>query len=379
MQFELSDEQVALQQAARRFARDQIAPVAAQYDQSGEFPRKLIETAWELGFSSTAIPSDYGGLGLSSLDSCVVTEEIAWACSGIGTSIMCNDLGLTPILIAGNDAQKRQWLTHCASEFSLVAFCLSEPAAGSDVAGLQLLAKKDGADYVLEGTKCWITNGGEADLYTVFATLDRSSRHQGICAFIVPANSPGITRGKKEDKLGQRASDTRVIHFDGVRVPASQRLGEEGEGFKIAMRTLDRTRPPIAALATGIAQRALDESIAYARERSAFGSPIGEFQAVQFMLADMAKEIEASRLLTHKSAWMVDQGQRASKHSSIAKCFATDAAMRVTVDAVQIFGGNGYTKEYPVEKLMRDAKLMQIYEGTNQIQRLVIARELLRG
>ncbi|HXV36691.1 MAG TPA: acyl-CoA dehydrogenase family protein [Myxococcota bacterium] len=379
MQFELSDEQVALQQAARRFARDQIAPVAAQYDQSGEFPRKLIETAWELGFSSTAIPSEYGGLGLSSLDSCVVTEEIAWACSGIGTSIMCNDLGLTPILIAGSDAQKRQWLTHCASEFSLVAFCLSEPAAGSDVAGLQLLAKKDGADYVLEGTKCWITNGGEADLYTVFATLDRSSRHQGICAFIVPANSPGITRGKKEDKLGQRASDTRVLHFDGVRVPASQRLGEEGEGFKIAMRTLDRTRPPIAALATGIAQRALDESIAYARERSAFGSPIGEFQAVQFMLADMAKEIEASRLLTHKSAWMVDQGQRASKHSSIAKCFATDVAMRVTVDAVQIFGGNGYTKEYPVEKLMRDAKLMQIYEGTNQIQRLVIARELLRG
>jgi acyl-CoA dehydrogenase len=379
MQFELSDEQVALQEAARRFARDQIAPVAAQYDQSGEFPRKLIETAWELGFSSTAIPSEYGGLGLSSLDSCVVTEEIAWACSGIGTSIMCNDLGLTPILVAGSDAQKRQWLTQCASEFSLVAFCLSEPAAGSDVAGLQLLAKKDGADYVLEGTKCWITNGGEADLYTVFATLDRSSRHQGICAFIVPANSPGITRGKKEDKLGQRASDTRVLHFDGVRVPASQRLGEEGEGFKIAMRTLDRTRPPIAALATGIAQRALDESIAYARERSAFGSPIGEFQAVQFMLADMAKEIEASRLLTHKSAWMVDQGQRASKHSSIAKCFATDVAMRVTVDAVQIFGGNGYTKEYPVEKLMRDAKLMQIYEGTNQIQRLVIARELLRG
>ncbi len=379
MQFELNDEQQALQEAARRFARDEIAPVAAKYDQSGEFPRKLIKMAWELGLSSTAIPTDYGGLGLSSLDNCVVTEEIAWACSGIGTSIMCNDLGLMPIVVAGNAEQKQEWLTHCASEFSLISFCLSEPDAGSDVAGLQLLAEKDGADYLLNGTKCWITNGGEADLYTVFATLDRSSRHEGICAFIVPADLPGISLGKKEDKLGQRASDTCSIHFDGVRVPESQRLGAEGEGFKIAMRTLDRTRPPIAALATGIAQRALDESAAYALERKAFGSPIGNFQAVQFMLADMAKEIEAARLLTYQSAWMVDQGRRAAKHSSIAKCFATDAAMKISVDAVQIFGGNGYTKEYPVEKLMRDAKLLQIYEGTNQIQRLVIARELLRN
>jgi acyl-CoA dehydrogenase len=379
MQFELTDEQYALRDAARRFARDEIAPVAAKYDQSGEFPRKIIQTAWELGLSSTAIPTDYGGLGLSSLDSCVVTEEIAWACSGFGTSIMCNDLGLMPIVVAGSEEQKQEWLSHCASEFSLIAFCLSEPDAGSDVAGLQLLAEKDGSDYVLSGTKCWISNGGEADLYTVFATLDRTSRHQGICAFIVPADLPGISLGKKEDKLGQRASDTRSIHFDGVRVPETQRLGAEGEGFKIAMRTLDRTRPPIAALATGIAQRALDESTAYALERKAFGSPIGDFQAVQFMLADMAKDIEAARLLTQKSAWMVDQGRRAAKNSSIAKCFATDAAMRITVDAVQVFGGNGYTKEYPVEKLMRDAKLMQIYEGTNQIQRLVVARELFRG
>jgi len=379
MQFELTDEQQALQAAARRFARDEIAPVAAQYDQSSEFPRHIIKMAWELGLSSTAIPADYGGLGLSSLDNCLVTEEIAWACSGIGTSIMCNDLGLMPIIIAGSEAQKKEWLTRCAAEFSLISFCLSEPDAGSDVAGLQLLAEKDGSDYVLSGTKCWISNGGVADLYTVFATLDRASRHQGICAFIVPADLPGISRGKKEDKLGQRASNTCSIHFDRVRIPASQRLGAEGEGFKIAMRTLDRTRPPIAALATGIAQRALDESTAYAMQRKAFGSPIGDFQAIQFMLADMAKEIEAARLLTHKSAWLVDQGQRASKSSSIAKCFATDAAMRITVDAVQVFGGNGYTKEYPVEKLMRDAKLMQIYEGTNQIQRLVIARELFRG
>ena len=378
MHFGLTDEQLVLQETARRFAVEEVAPIAAQYDQSGEFPRALIQKAWELGLSSTAIPPEFGGVGLSSVDTCILTEEVAWGCSGIGTSIMCNDLGLMPIIIAGSDEQKRKWLTPCTDEFTLISFCLSEPEAGSDVAGLQLQAEKDGDSYRLSGTKCWITNGGEANLYTVFATLDRSSRHKGICAFVVPADTPGISLGKKEDKMGQRASDTRVIHFDGVRVPASQRLGAEGEGFKIAMRTLDRTRPPIAALATGIARRALEESVQYARERKAFGQPIGGFQAVQFMLADMAKEIEASRLLTMQSAWMIDQGLRASKHSSIAKCYATDAAMRISTDAVQIFGGNGYSKEYPVEKLMRDAKLMQIYEGTNQVQRLVIARELLK-
>jgi acyl-CoA dehydrogenase len=376
--FGLSDEQLALQTTARRFAREQVAPIAAEHDRTGEFPREVIRKAWELGLSSTVIPPEYGGVGLSSVDSCLVTEEIAWGCAGIATSVMCNDLGLTPILVAGTPEQKQAWLRPCAERFSLVSFCLSEPNAGSDVAGLQLLAEKDGSDYLLRGSKCWITNGGEADLFTVFATLDRRSRHRGICAFIVPANTPGITRGKKEDKMGQRASDTRALEFDGVRVPAAQRLGAEGEGFKIAMATLDRSRPPIASLATGIAQRALDEATKYAAERKAFGTAIASFQAVQFLLADMAKDIEAARLLTLQSAWMVDGGLRASKHSSMAKCFATDAAMRVTTDAVQIFGGNGYTRDYPVEKLMRDAKLMQIYEGTNQIQRLVIARELLR-
>ncbi len=378
MEFGLTDEQLILQDTARRFAKTEIAPVAAQYDQSGEFPRELIKRAWELGLSSTCIPEEIGGVGLSVFESCLATEELSWGCSGIATSIMCNDLGLTPILAAGSQDQKREWLGACASEFKMVSFCLSEPEAGSDVAGLQLRAEKDGDDYLLNGTKCWITNGGVADLYTVFATLDRSSRHKGITAFIVPSDLPGITAGKKEDKMGQRASDTRVIHFDNVRVPATQRVGAEGEGFKVAMRTLDRTRPPIGAIATGIAKRALDESVGYAQERKAFGFPIAGFQAVQFMLADMAKDVEAARLLTHQSAWMVDQGLRASKHSSFAKCFATDAAMRITTDAVQIFGGNGYTKDYPVEKLMRDAKLMQIYEGTNQIQRLVIARELLK-
>jgi acyl-CoA dehydrogenase len=379
LEFALDDELLALQDTARRFSDEEVSPVAAEYDRTAEFPRAVIEKAWELGLSSTCIPPEFGGLGLSILGSCVIVEEISRGCAGISTSAMCNDLGLSPILVGGNDAQREQWLGMCAEEFKLASFCLSEPGAGSDVAGLQLLAEKDGNDYVLSGTKAWITNGGEADLYTVFATLDRSSRHKGLCAFVVPRDAPGLEPGKKEDKLGQRASDTRVIHFDGVRVPAAQRLGEEGQGFQIAMETLDRTRPMIGALAVGIARRALEECLAYTRERKAFGSAIAEFQAVQFMLADMAKDIEAGRLLTQQCAWMIDQGMRASKQSSIAKCFATDAAMKATVDAVQIFGGNGYTKEYPVEKLMRDAKLMQIYEGTNQIQRVVIARELLSG
>jgi acyl-CoA dehydrogenase len=379
MDFDLSDEQLALQATARRFAREEVAPVAGEHDRSGEFPRELIRKAWEIGLSNTVIGEAYGGLGLGSLEACLIAEEVAWGCGGIATSVVANDLGLTPIVVAGSEDQKREWLTPCVERFSLIAFCLSEPAAGSDVAGLQLLAEKDGDDYVLNGTKCWITNGGEAELFTIFATLDRGSRAGGLCAFVVPADTPGIEIGKKEDKMGQRASDTRVLHFDGVRVPAHQRLGAEGEGFQVAMRTLDISRPPIAAMATGMAQRALDEAAAYAQERQAFGEPIASFQGVQFMLADMAKAIEASRLLTLQGAWLVDQGRPGSKQSSIAKCFATDTAMQVTTDAVQIFGGNGYTTEYPVEKLMRDAKLMQIYEGTNQIQRMVIARAVLAG
>lgn len=379
MDFELDDALLSLQETARRFSDERIKPVAAEYDASGKFPREVLRSAWELGLSHTFIPEELGGLGLSAVGACVVIEELSRGCSGITTSILSNDLGLMPLLVGGSRDQLREWLAPCATQFKILAFCLSEPGAGSDVAGLQLHAEKVGNDYVLNGTKAWITNGGEAELFTVFATLDRSARHKGICAFVMEKDTPGFSAGKKEDKMGQRASDTRVLHFDGVRIPAAQRLGAEGEGFKIAMATLDRTRPLIGALATGIARRALEESLAYAAERKAFGQAIGEFQAVQFMLADMAKDIEAGRLLTFQSAWLLDQGKRASKQSSMAKCFATDAAMKATTDAVQIFGGNGYTKEYPVEKLMRDAKLMQIYEGTNQIQRVVIARELMKG
>lgn len=378
MDFSLNDEQLALQDTARRFARDVIAPAAPKFDESGEFPTEIMKQAWDLGLSSTCIPVEHGGVGLSILDSCLITEEMAWGCAGITTSIMCNDLGLMPIVLGGSEDQKKEWLGRCADSFQMISFCLSEPEAGSDVAGMQLLAEKDGDDYILNGSKAWITNAGESSVYTVFATMDRSTRHKGICAFVMAGDTPGVSFGKKEDKMGQRASATRSVVFENVRIPASQRLGEEGQGFRTAMRTLDRTRPSIAALATGIARRALDESVEYAKERKAFGTPIAGFQGVQFMLADMAKAIEASRLLTMQCSWMIDQGIDASKQSSFAKCFATDAAMDVTTDAVQVFGGNGYTKEYPVEKLMRDAKLMQIYEGTNQIQRMVMARELLR-
>ena len=376
MDFELDDSLLNLQDTARRFANEEIIPIAAACDVSGEFPIPVLAKAWELGLSHTGIPEELGGVGLSVVAACVGVEELSRGCSGITTSIISNDLALNPILLGGSDDQRREWLGQCSDSFKLMAFCLSEPGAGSDVAGLQLLAEKDGDDYILNGTKAWITNGGYADIYTVFATLDRSSRHKGMCAFVIPKGTPGLTPGRKEDKMGQRASNTTLVHFDNVRVPATQRLGVEGQGFKIAMATLDRARPQVAALAVGIARRALEESLAYAADRKAFGQPIGEFQAVQFMLADMAKGIEASRLLTMQSAWLLDEGRRAAKQSAMAKCFATDAAMEATTDAVQIFGGNGYTREYPVEKLMRDAKLMQIYEGTNQIQRVVIAREL---
>jgi acyl-CoA dehydrogenase len=379
MNFELDDALLNLQQTARRFAEEEIMPIAAECDVTGEFPTEVLKKAWELGLSHTCIGEAYGGVDISVLGACVGVEELSRGCSGITTSIISNDLALGPLVVGASEDQKREWLAPCAEEFKILAFCLSEPGAGSDVAGLQLHAERDGDDYILNGTKAWITNGGYADLYTVFATTDRSARHKGMCAFVIPRDTPGLSPGRKEDKMGQRASNTTLVHFDNVRVPAAQRLGEEGEGFRIAMGTLDRARPQVAALAVGIARRAMEEALAYSQERNAFGQAIGEFQGVQFMLADMAKDIEASRLLTHQSAWMIDVGKRASKQSAMAKCFATDAAMAATTDAVQIFGGNGYTKEYPVEKLMRDAKLMQIYEGTNQIQRVVIARELTRG
>ncbi|HEY6005372.1 MAG TPA: acyl-CoA dehydrogenase family protein [Anaeromyxobacter sp.] len=377
--FALTDEQRALQDTARRFARAEIAPVAAKLDREERFPREICEKAFELGLVNLTLPAELGGPGLSHVEQVLVQEEIAAGCVAVATTLVANDLALLPILLAGSDDQKERLLRPFTERLRFASFCLTEPGAGSDAAGIATRATRDGDGYVLEGTKCFITNGGVADQLTVFATVDPKLGRRGISCFVVEGRPPGLTVAKKEEKMGQRASETVMLHFDGVRVPARNLIGAEGDGFGIAMATLDNSRPLTAIFAVGIARAALEHAIAYARERRQFGRPIAELQGVQFMLADMASDVEAARLLTWKAAWLLDDGQRNTLVSSHAKRFAADMAMKVTTDAVQIFGGYGYTKDYPVEKLMRDAKLIQIYEGTSQVQRVVIARELLRG
>jgi len=377
----LTDEQDALVATAREFARKEIAPHAGHLDEEGKFPHEILQKAFETGLLNFEIPEAYGGLGLSCLTHSLLLEEINWACAGVGTTLAANMLGSMPLLIAGTEAQKDQYLR------SLVAgrdgkplyacYACSEPDAGSDVAGMRTKVEKKGDEYILNGQKRWITNGGVADWCTTFATFDTKLKHKGITCFVVDMNTPGVKVGKKENKMGQRASLTNDIIFEDVRLPKSALIGEEGAGFKVAMKTFDRSRPWIAAGAAGLIKRALDESKAYALERKTFGVPIAQHQAIQFILAEMAIAYETTRLLYQKASWMVDQGKLDSIVSSYAKAYGADAAMRVTTDAVQVFGGYGYTKEYPVEKLMRDAKLLQIYEGTSQIQRMVIARNLL--
>ncbi len=367
-----------LQESAGQFARERIATVAADCDQRSELPLAVVDEAYALGLINLSIPDTYGGSGLGNLDSVVVIEELAWGCAGITTSFVANDLALTPIVIAGTEAQKKQFLGELTAKRQLASFCLSEPGAGSDVASISTRLTKVDGGYKLSGAKQWITNGGLAAQFTVFATIDPTLKHKGLCAVVVPRDSKGISPGHHEDKLGQRASNTTTVTFDEVFVPQANLLGAEGEGFKIAMRTLDITRPFTASIAVGIGRRALEQAQAYALERKQFGKPIADFQAVQFMLADGATNLEAARLLTLRSAYLADCGRPNSLESSMAKRFAADAVMQITTDAVQIYGGYGYTKEYPVEKLMRDAKLMQIYEGTSQIQRVVIARELAK-
>jgi acyl-CoA dehydrogenase len=375
--FDLTPEQAALQETARKFAANEVRPRAAELDRDGRFPEEILRKAFGLGLMTGFIPEELGGLGLSTLDACILEEELGWGCAGVATSMTANGLALTPVLLAGTEAQKREFVTPFARDLGYASFCLTEPGAGSDAGGIATTAKRDGDSYVLNGRKCFITNGSHASQYTVFASTDRSRGHKGLTAFVVPASLPGVSKGKKEDKMGQRASDTADVLFEDVRVPAANRLGAEGDGFRIAMMTLDRARPSVAALAVGVARAAFEHAAKYATERVQFGAPIAMNQAIYFMLADMAMDIEAARLLTYKSAWLIDQGKRATKESSFAKAFAADLAMRVTTDAVQIFGGYGYMREYPVEKLMRDAKLLQIYEGTSQIQRMVIAKEIL--
>ncbi len=379
MAFDLSltEEQEALIQTARDFTKKEIIPVAAHHDETGEFPRKILDKAWKTGLTNIEVPEAYGGLGGSCLEHCLIQEEIAYGCLAFNTSLAANMLGSMPVIIAGTDAQKQEWLGRLTRDGQIAAYCCSEPDAGSDVAALSTKVTRHGDEYVLNGQKRWITNGGVADWYTVLATFDRGLKHKGIACFVVDAKTPGVRTGRKEDKMGQRASNTCDVLFEDVKLPKSALIGAEDAGFKIAMKTFDRSRPWIAAGAAGVIRRALDESRAYALERKTFGVPIAQHQAIQFILAEMAIAYETTRLLTWKAAWSVDKGDIASIVSAYAKAYGADAAMRVTTDAVQVFGGYGYTKEYPVEKLMRDAKLLQIYEGTSQIQRVVIARNLL--
>jgi acyl-CoA dehydrogenase len=374
--FALSDEQRALKELAHEFAEKEIRPRAAEYDEHQTHPADVIAKAHDVGLMNPHIPEELGGAGLGSMDGAILGEELCWGCAGIGTAIVANILGALPMLIAGTEEQQREWLPPLLEEPILCSFALTEPEAGSDVSGIQTTAIRHGDDYVLNGSKMFITNAGPSSWLIVFASTDKSAGHRGLSAFVVPSDSDGLTVEKHLDKMGQRATDTSALAFQDVKVPAKNRLGEEGQGFKIAMQTLDHTRPGTAAGAVGVARAAFEHAVEYSRERVQFGQPIAMNQGVNFLVADMAAEIEAARLLVWQAAWLLDQGARATLQSSYAKRFAADTAMKVTTDAVQIFGGYGYIKEYPVEKLMRDAKLFQIYEGTSQIQRLVIAREI---
>ena len=376
--FALTDEQKELRALAREFAEKEIRPKAAEYDEHQTHPADVIAKAHEVGLMNIHVPEEYGGPGLPGFDGMLIGEELNWGCSGIGTSILANTLGAGPVLIAGSDEQKREWLPPLLDEPLLCSFGLTEPDAGSDVARIKTTAERRGDEYVLNGSKTFITNAGRAAWTVVFAKTDAKAGHKGLSAFVVPMDAPGVTLEKHLDKMGQRATDTSAFSLQDVVVPAANLLGAEGDGFKIAMQTLDLTRPGTAAGAVGVAQAAYELAKGYAVERVTFDMPIAMHQGVNFLIADMATEIEAARLLTWQAAWMLDQGygRKATLYSSFAKRFSADTAMKVTTDAVQVFGGYGYIKEYPVEKLMRDAKLFQIYEGTSQIQRLVIAKEI---
>ena len=374
--FTLTDEQKALREMAHDFAANEMRRVAWEYDRDGTWPEDILKQAWELGIMNNHIPEEYGGPGLNFLDGCLIEEEIGWGCSGIGTSIACNGLATAPIQLGASEELKKKYLGMLTEEMKFASFCLTEPDAGSDVSGMRTTAKKVGDKWVINGSKCFITNGQYADYYTVYAKTDKEAGHRGISAFIVPRDDT-VTVDKKEDKMGQRASNTATITFNDTEIPADHLIGEENKGFKLAMMTLDRTRPGVAAMAVGIARAAFEFATEYSKERVQFGVPIAMHQAIQFMIADMATEVEAARLLTWQGASLLDQGKRNTLASSHAKRFAADTAMKTATDAVQVYGGYGFIKEYPVEKLMRDAKIMQLYEGTSQIQRLVIARETL--
>ncbi len=379
MNFELNVEQLAIQKMTREFVEKEVIPVAAHYDEIEEMPVELIRRMVRQGYATVSLPEKYGGAGMDQVTLCLVTEELGRGCAGIATSVGANTLAALPILLAGSEEQKEHYLSAIAGG-KLASFCLTEPGAGSDVSAIATTALADGDDYVINGVKCFITNGGYADIYVVFALTNPKRGVRSLTPFVVERGTPGLSAGKKEKKMGIRASNTSEVILEEVRVPAGNRLGKEGSGFRAAMETFDLSRPMIGALAVGVARAAYEAAVKYARERVQFGKPIATQQAIQFMLADMAMEIEAARALVFKAAAMAEKQERSlSAYAAMAKAYASDMAMRVTVDALQVLGGYGYIRDYPLEKYMRDAKILQIYEGTNQIQRLIIAEGILKG
>jgi butyryl-CoA dehydrogenase len=379
MNYFLNEDQEMIRDLARQTAEEKILPVRAELDEKEEFPWEIMHSLAQSDFFGLFIPEEYGGLGKGSFELAIAVEELSKACLGVSTTYAANALGTYPILLYSSDEQKRKFLPDIASGKRLVAFALTEASAGSDAAGIQTTAQLDGNEYILNGTKQWITNGGEAEIYTVIAMTDKSKGARGYSAFIVEKGTPGFRFGKKENKMGIRASVTKELIFENCRIPKENRIGRQGMGFIVAMKTLDNSRTGVGAQGVGVAQGAYEAAVKYAKERKQFGSPIISFQAVQHLLADMATQIEAARALVYSVARYIDSGAKdVSKESAMAKVFATDVAMKVTVDAVQVMGGAGYMREYPVEKMMRDAKILQIYEGTNQIQRNVIGQALIK-
>jgi butyryl-CoA dehydrogenase len=379
MDYFLTEEQVMIRDLARQIAEEKIVPVRAELDETGEFPWDIMKTLAQSDLFGLFIPEEYGGLGKGCLELSIAVEELSRACLGVSTTYAANALGTYPVLLFGTDEQKKKYLPDIAAGKRLVAFGLTEANAGSDAGGTQTTAKLIGKEYVVNGTKQWITNGGEAEIYTIIAITDRSKGPRGASAFVIEKGTPGFTFGKKENKMGIRASATTELIFDNCRIPRENLIAKEGMGFVVAMKTLDNSRTGVGSQGVGVAQGAFDEAVKFARQRVQFGHPVITFQAVQHMLADMATSIEAARALVYAVSRLVDSGAKEiSKESAMAKVFATDVAMKVTTDAVQVMGGSGYMKEYPVEKMMRDAKILQIYEGTNQIQRNVIGQALIK-
>ncbi len=375
--FELTEDQIALRDMAHEFAAGEMRPKAAAYDQGHDFPEDVMRKAFEVGFLTCTVPAEYGGVGLGDLDTAIVSEELAWGCAGMYTTMMANSLAFTPILLFGTPEQKKRLFAPFIGGMAFASYCLTEREAGSDTSAIKTTARKDGGDFVINGSKCFITNGGVAGLYVVFANSAPEKGPRGLSVFAVPRETPGVSVGKVEDKFGHRASNTTELFFEDVRVPAANLIGREGQGFIVAMKTFDKTRAAVGAAGVGIARAALEYAVEYSKTRVQFGKPIATFQATAFKLAQMAMDVEAARLAVWRAAWLMDKGRPNGKESAMAKCLGSDAAMRNALEALQIFGGYGYMKDYPVEKLVRDAKLLQIYEGTNEIQRLVISRDVI--